>query len=337
MFEQPSENQPATNPEPHFEPPITPTPPPNPVRKKRSPLVFILLLLIVVALAAVATYAVMTFAIGSSKKTDDITPKAATTTSTTQTQGDKILAAIDHVKTLLPSTKAFAAGEVTYSPHRKVGTPYDIYASGTTNDAWHVRSDVIVDTASAGQVTKTIYQYFVTDQKATIDTLIGDTAFGPVEKTDTKYVSYRVNTADYTCGLSESPSNSTTKGTVIGLSCSTTDEYTKNAKNQQPFYAAMSTDKTYTADVTMLGAPKITTSATSGYKTAEVGIGGDSELAGGAMGLFYQTPDGVWHFFKGTQQILTCTAYTTTDLKKAYVGQACFDSTKNVNSTVTIN
>lgn len=331
MFDQQHETPPPTPPtETHDEPAATPPVMQSmPVKKKRNPFLFILILLVVAALAAVATYTVMTFVIGSSKKTDTATVTQSTTVTPSNPQADKILAVIEHAKTLLPSTKAISTTDAMHLPHRKVGTPYNLYAIGTGNDAWQIRSDTIANTTSAASVTKSIYEYFVTDQKATIDTLIGDTTFTPVEKTDTKFVSYRVNTADYTCGLTEEPAAMGTTGAIITLSCSTDEEYTKNAKIQQPFYTAMSTDKTYTADVTMLGTPKIKDSVTKNYKTAEVSIWSDSELAGGAMGLFYQTPDAVWHFFTGTQQELQCSLYNTPDLKKAYAGEACFDGATN--------
>lgn len=340
MFNQTRENQPTPSPEPLQEP--TAVPSPQPVKKvtRTNPLVFTLLLICMVALAAIATYAVMIFASGSSKQTNQ-QPVEQTTTQATETQSNKILTALTSVKTLLPSTKALTQSDTSYPPHRKVGTPYNFYAAGTYNSAWHVQSDSIASTTTASQVTKSVYQYFVTDQKATIDTLIGDTTFAPLEKTDTKLMAYRITTADYTCGLTETPTYSTASSAitsvVISVSCSTADEYTKNAKVQQPFYTAISTDKTYTADVTMLNTPVIKASATANYKTAQVSIGSDTSLTSGAIGLFYQTPDGVWHFFLGTQSELSCSRYSTVDLKKAYAGEECYDEAKKTSSTVTLN
>jgi len=344
MFEQPSENQPTPNPEPHFEPPVAPTPPltitPTPVRKKRNSFIFILLLLIVVALAAVATYAVMTFVIGSSKKTDDVANQTTTVTPTVS-QSDELVSVIAKVKTMLPSTKAFIATEGATLPYRKVGDPYNFYAIGTKNDAWRIRTDAVA-TASVAGVAKSLYQYFVTDQKATVDTLIGDTPLVTMG-IDTETVnSYRINAADYTCSLfrsdvlaSKAPFASI--GSEIDITCSTQEEFVKNAKTQLPFYTAISSDKTYTADVTVLGAPVIKDAKTTNYKTAQVGIGSQLALVGGAAGLFYQTPDGVWHFFVGTQSELNCSQYSTTDLKKAYLGEQCYDEAKKADSTVTLN
>jgi len=90
-------------------------------------------------------------------------------------------------------------------------------------------------------------------------------------------------------------------------------------------------------DDNRLSYPKIAESKTAGYKTAEVGLLAEAQF-GGAAGLFYQTPDGMWHFFKGTQQIIPCGDYNTPDLKKAFLGSQCnvLKGTEDTLSTVTL-
>ncbi len=54
---------------------------------------------------------------------------------------------------------------------------------------------------------------------------------------------------------------------------------------------------------------------------------------GGAAGLFYRTaPEEKWQFFAGTQSPLDCSDYNTDDLKKAYLGEVCYNG--SVESTV---
>ena len=64
---------------------------------------------------------------------------------------------------------------------------------------------------------------------------------------------------------------------------------------------------------------KIKNSQTSPYQTITTTIKG-------AAGLFYRTsPDSKWQFFTGTQAVLDCGDYNTEDLKKAYLGEPCYN------------
>lgn len=70
---------------------------------------------------------------------------------------------------------------------------------------------------------------------------------------------------------------------------------------------------------------KITDSEYKPYQNTWIGIGGGA-------GLFYRTsPEAEWQFFTGTQSELECSDYNTDDLKKAYLGEPCWD---NGQSTV---
>lgn len=106
--------------------------------------------------------------------------------------------------------------------------------------------------------------------------------------------------------------------------CADMYEYLAVAKSVKPLadvYAAATTE-----DITTLAFnnPEIEKSSTPGYQRAVVAISGAQYGAvGGFAGLFYQTPDEVWHYFTGTQNILECTKYSTVHLKKAYLGEAC--------------
>ena len=63
------------------------------------------------------------------------------------------------------------------------------------------------------------------------------------------------------------------------------------------------------------------------YQTLRVAIGGGSAL-------FYRvSPDAKWQYFAGGQGLLGCDEYNTEDLKKAFVGDICFDDSNN-ESTV---
>ena len=110
----------------------------------------------------------------------------------------------------------------------------------------------------------------------------------------------------------------------VNVTCSTLEEYIKNAKTLKLFYDVFLAAKpgVKVSDYA-LSLPTLRDSQTAGYKLAELSVGGEAILAGGAMGLFYQTPDATWHYFTTTQELKTCSAYDTPDLKKAYLGQKC--------------
>lgn len=60
---------------------------------------------------------------------------------------------------------------------------------------------------------------------------------------------------------------------------------------------------------------------------------GASEFGAGA--LFYRTsPDAKWQFFTSTQALLSCSKYDTDDLKKAYLGEPCYDEAKGADGKV---
>lgn len=79
--------------------------------------------------------------------------------------------------------------------------------------------------------------------------------------------------------------------------------------------------------------PVFKNSKIAGYRTAEVSMGNDMS---GFMALFYQTPDQSWHFFTGTQSVMSCSKYNTQDLKKAYAGDPCFLNS-STQGTVTVD
>ena len=58
---------------------------------------------------------------------------------------------------------------------------------------------------------------------------------------------------------------------------------------------------------------------------------------GSAAGLYYRvSPDSEWQFFKGTQDMVSCSEFTG-DVAKAYAGTQCWDSSTNQESTVNPN
>lgn len=73
------------------------------------------------------------------------------------------------------------------------------------------------------------------------------------------------------------------------------------------------------------------------YQRITVGLRSINYL-GGAAGLFYRvSPTSEWVFFTGTQAVLDCSAYDTVDLKRAFVGEVCYDAETGTNSVVALD
>lgn len=324
---------PSLPPEPDPEP-VMSAPAPTPVKRHRF--VQVLIAILVVALVGAGCFAA--YKMYFEPKQETAAPSQQDTANTADTtseanaalsataQSDKIVDIMAHVRSLI-AAKQFTVADSTDvgAPHRKMPAPYDFYADATNKDIWRVAVATVADTSQATAFTKQIYDYLMKAQGAKAETLFGDAAVATLGEEGTNR--YRISTDAYTCGLFEDAAYAATapydrSGAEISLACSTVDEYEKNAAIQQPFYRAILTAEGYSADKTMLKMPLITDSATAGYKRADVSIGSDSGI-GGAVGLFYYTPGGTWRFFRGTQEAITCEAFTTADLKKAFVGYPC--------------
>lgn len=94
--------------------------------------------------------------------------------------------------------------------------------------------------------------------------------------------------------------------------------------------AAFVTDLARIANVNSISASpsNIQDSSVSPYQTLEA-------RGAGYTALFYRTsPSSEWQFFTGTQAILDCEDFSTEDLKNAFAGTICWDTTTSQQSTV---
>jgi hypothetical protein len=118
------------------------------------------------------------------------------------------------------------------------------------------------------------------------------------------------------------------------IECALISDFAATAEAARPFYEAYAKAPEHYEDNMAFGKQTVNESQTAGYKTAIIPLFAYGDYVGGFVGLFYQTPDEVWHYFKGTQQALDCSEYNTVDLKKAYLGDVCYDS--STESTVSL-
>jgi len=112
-------------------------------------------------------------------------------------------------------------------------------------------------------------------------------------------------------------------------SCGLLSKYETAAANAQSFVKVLPN----TTTTTVVGEAQISDSKTAGYQKATLSVSDLKEI-GGHAALFYRKGSGSWQYFTGTQSELGCEEYNTTDLKNAYRGEACWDTTTNKDSTV---
>lgn len=118
-----------------------------------------------------------------------------------------------------------------------------------------------------------------------------------------------------------------------GIACADMTSYQEGAKNAEPFFKALNYTESALKDIEknglslIIGTPKID-SGVNGYKHASANV-----LTGsGASALFYQTPGQEWKYFMSTQGALSCTEYDTSELKKAFAGTECSDTSDKLTT-----
>lgn len=114
------------------------------------------------------------------------------------------------------------------------------------------------------------------------------------------------------------------------IGCADMASYTANASTLKPLYTAyVNKAQLETKEGIYMGLPKLSDSAVTGYKRANVSTGNVNALVGGAAALFYQTQDKTWHYFTSTQSVLPCNDYSAGDVRKAFAGETCMDGSGN--------
>ncbi len=135
--------------------------------------------------------------------------------------------------------------------------------------------------------------------------------------------------ADVMCSVADTRGSNEAADHTVAVVCANMTDYISFAGSVKPYatvYQTFARDDSDTSAILFTKKPVVKASKTSGYQTAELGIGNytDGRIGvGGFMGLFYQTPDKKWHFFKGTQNLLNCDEFSDNEVKKAFAGEKC--------------
>jgi hypothetical protein len=268
--------------------------------------------LVVVVLVLLLAGATVAYWITLAPKT---TKTAVTTTSTKQSvtpkaQGTDITKLMAGLQKELPGGTAPASGNMRAPDYKVPG--YDFYASARGKDT-----------------TGVVYKKPVAELSATASQAASYLATNGFKKStqqvkDPYYPLVKYENEDTFCGINYY-SDSAEELQELYVACAAKTSYIPTAKLQKPLYdayRAANKDNQYLTEDSRLGYPKIADSVTTGYKTAEAELYSEARPTG-AVGLFYQTPDDAWHYFMGTQQTIGCESYNTTDLKEAFLGEAC--------------
>lgn len=121
--------------------------------------------------------------------------------------------------------------------------------------------------------------------------------------------------------------------TPLQVSCSYIQDFEKDAKALKSFDDAYkAANPKYADSIYVIGDQGIKDSQTPGYKTANISFG-DFNYGDGFGTLFYSKNNGPWTYFQAGQSTPSCGDFNSADLKAAFKGFDCYDSS-NSNSTV---
>lgn len=141
------------------------------------------------------------------------------------------------------------------------------------------------------------------------------------------------------CEVSANPLDHRKVSFWVEVRCADMSTYNDYAAAQEPLVRLYTPLSATSALYGFSGKPTPTASKTSGYSTVELpvsAIADNKATSTGAYALFYQTPDGLWHYFTDRDTVagLDCSAYNSRDLQFAYVGTPCRTSSTTAPSVV---
>lgn len=286
---------------------------------------FILWLSIFVAVCILAVATMLAFALLPSpgSKTSQTTPKSTQPVSNNKPVTAEL--AIKHVK------EYFKGVEQAKTPlFRPVQAPTMAYFTVVPDTAplVSVAGNVTPDKASA-------------QLGAIIHSLIGDKFAETVVSDGTNGANYQVyfTNSNTTCELDQLNTKDVTANVWIEAKCLDMATYTSYAVAQQPLASLYTPLSATSVQYGFVGKPATVAGSTAGYKYTQlqVSIVIDNQMtSSGQFALYYQTPDGLWHYFTNQDNdvAIDCAQYSTKDLQSTYAGTACRDLRKGTMSTV---
>ena len=154
----------------------------------------------------------------------------------------------------------------------------------------------------------------------------------------TNYQAYFIR-KDVICETDLVKTQDTKANQWIEAKCLDMSTYTTYAGSQASF-ANLYTPLSATSVVYgFVGKPTVTDGSVAGYKRGQIQVSSvinDQMTTDGKYAIYYQTPDGLWHYFadQDNKVAIECEKYTTKDLQSAFSGAACRSLKTGTMSTV---
>lgn len=239
-------------------------------------------------------------------------------------------------KSLVSKAKDVAQGQVKQTLQDTDGKPYNTYGAPPLRPdgySFSVRSDT--DYGFATYATKGVIATDVLNiQKTLTDNGLKGTVLDP--GSDEAIYAALYESDDIICSVSDQKpykATSTSTDYSMSLGCADKSDYLANAATLRPYFIVYASQSRFDTTHTLMGSVTLKQSKTDGYSTATVPISGSTYgSVGGFAGLYYITPDKTLHYFTGTQSELACGMYSTVDLKKAYLGEKCYDESDSIST-----
>jgi len=145
---------------------------------------------------------------------------------------------------------------------------------------------------------------------------------------------------DVTCQLSTDISQRDKLGDWMEIRCLDTKVYAEYAEAQQPVVSVYTPAVSAAGQYGFIGKPAPFKGALKGYQLLEIPVSTvlyQRMTAPDNLGLFYQTPDGLWHYFQDRNRniLVACTLYNNRELRMAYADQKCQSIGGSTKDTVT--
>lgn len=325
---QPQYGQPPISPLPDSVPPLNDYTHPIPDKPKSGyhPKRFMIALGVFVGVCIIGVGVMLAYALMPASNTK---PKTTTSKDTSKTSSDSTLTAdtaIKHVK------EYFKGAEVAKSPiMRPIKAPNTNY--------YTVVSDVAPLISVAGEVAPD-------KAAAQIDSIVhsldGD-GFTKTVVTDgsgaTNYQAYFVR-KDVICEADLVKPADVKANQWIEAKCLDVSTYSTYASEQAGFVNIYTPLSATSVLYGFVGKPTITDGSVAGYKRGKIQVStviNDQMTTDGKFAIYYQTPDGLWHYFADQDNVaIECEKYITKDQQSAYSGTPCRSLKTGTMSTVPV-
>lgn len=136
------------------------------------------------------------------------------------------------------------------------------------------------------------------------------------------------------CSLSTTKNSQKQGNTQLHIGCADMSAYHTATQTASPLYESLPGAQKKPG--LRLNVTTITASKTKGYQIGSANTADLFAPMGGVRALFYQTPEKQWHYFASYQDQPLCSDFNATDLKKAFLGYPCVDSSTQKPSTVSL-